>query len=410
MSTLSAFWGQLNAAVAPPRIPVTGIRIGDWRKGVPTRELYGLANRRLTVNLLEPDEISFDLLGHHPDALLLHEGVSDVLWLRNGHALSLGRLTRTTHNIGPTQYTISGSVTDYRGLLDRHLLMPGQGYIIEANGTRTDSFDLQVTYAAGLPVETAVWDIIENVQGQPGGDLGIRKGTWPATGATIPVGTSSVIQFGGDTTAWQAIQTIMKTNGGFDFGIDWLRHANLYWPQRGGVDKGAKLDYGGTVAQVNREVDLGQYANAVRQVGTVPELFAYVMADDIGRRAEGRWDTSFSDATLPSTGAPIEVPEVVIAMARYNFDNSSRLLPHYSLTFAPNAWKGPDWLWVGDVASVVIKQGPLDVLESLRVMSLTIALDQNDVETVTVEAGRPRSTVQKAWKQLTNQVTALNRR
>lgn len=410
---VTTFWAGINALERPRSgldwLPTTVLQAGDWHD-YPRRALTGASNRRLSVKLLDPSEISFDLPGEHPDAALLAEGISDLVWNRDGHPLCRARLTKTSHSIDETNYTVGYSATDYRGLLDRRLIMPGDGYILQPNGTRYRSADIQVTYVAGTAVELAMWDTLTNIQEQVGGSLGIKQGIWPVTGATIPLSESEVMQFGGDSTAWKVIQALTKTNSGFDFDIDPDKRANIYYPQRGGVDKGTVLRYGDTVSKVDRVVDMAQYANMVRETGQMPAMDYHVIAPDIATRPEGHWDLAFSDTNLPSTGAPTASPATVQAMAEYNYANASRLLPAYTLTLTLGTWRGPNWLWVGDIVTLIVERGQLKVREQLRVMSMTIALDSNGVETVTVEVGRPRSTMAKAWKQLSDQVTALNRR
>jgi hypothetical protein len=421
MMTHAVAWAGVNTRQVAPRLAVNRLRIGDWRTG-PKVELTGIADRSLTVSLKDPTELTFSLPGPHPDAKLLRELISDVTWSRNGVDLARCRLMESADDIDANRNTVHATCRDYRGLLDRRLIMPGDGLIISVDGTRTPASDQQITFTASMPIKDAIWEVIDNVQSQPGGDLGIRKGQWPnvlgdtvASGPTEPLASGFVVplpwlQFPGDTTAWQAIQTLMKTNGGIDFDIDAGRLANLYIPQRGGVDKGVTLDYGGTVTALSRSVRADDYANAVREVGQEPSKPAYILASDLAKRPEGRWDLNFADPTLQNTGGPLDNQTAVNNMGRYNFQNTSRLAPSYRLTLAANAWRGPDWLWIGDVVTVIADTGRLNVRDQLRVTSLTLTVDQNGTETVQVDVGRQRSTVQKAWKQLTQQVTALNRR
>lgn len=57
----------------------------------------------------------------------------------------------------------------------------------------------------------------------------------------------------------------------------------------------------------------------------------------------------------------------------------------YSVTFAKGAWRGPSHCWIGDHISFVANRGRIQVNQKMRIVAITINVDQNGVETVNMD-------------------------
>jgi hypothetical protein len=363
--------------------------IGPWKAGAsakrallglggPQTELSTATGRSLTLRLLEPSSASFVLTGQGADAALVEELITDVWIWRDGTALLRGRVTSTVDDIDETKHLTTAAVVDYRGVLDRRILYTDRTW------TTTEQSQI-------------VWDLLADTQAQPGGDLGLTQGAWPATGVARP----SVTFKAGDSV-WDSIKKLSQMDNGFDFEIDAGLAANLYWPARG-VDNGIVLDYGGVVTGVHRAFDPAQYANAIRQSGADAVTPATLSVADIASRPEGRWDAQYGDTQLTTT-------DMVAKTATTNLARAAAPMPAYSLTLRSGAWGGPGHVWLGDYVLVVVKSGRLSDVVKARVYELDIRVDANDRESVTVVAGDVRLDPRTVLRGISKRVNVLAKR
>lgn len=397
--------------------------IGDWRGG-PDRELAQVANRKLTLDLFDPSTITFDVTGFPDprtgrfDASLLAEGISDVMWRRNGAALMRGRLTQTQDKIDANGHTVSCTVVDYRALLDRRLVL--QDITGPLAGSGKKSF-------GSIPLTDIVWQLIDDAQHETGGDMGLTKGLWPPA---TPVYNAYEVPDG--DTVWSAIKKLAapssvavvtehtQPNGtnvksanlpGFDIEIDANKRVNMFYPTRSN-DKGVKLDYvagsGGVITGIQRSIDMANYANFIRQSGggelatanpTGLGSFIRLPSDDLAGRPEGRWDISASDPDVLTE-------ETLRGAAAKSYNLYAKLQPTYDLTLATDFWE-PAMIGLGDVVTVAVQSGRLSLVDKLRVVRITVTVDSSNRETVELTVGRPRPDV---FKFLSASVRNLNRR
>jgi hypothetical protein len=75
----------------------------------------------------------------------------------------------------------------------------------------------------------------------------------------------------------------------------------------------------------------------------------------------------------------------------HKLDVAQVLQPSYSVTLAPDIWT-PDVAWLGDTTGVVIQRGRLNVDTAERVEEVTVTLDDNGDDTVTLSYGVGRRT------------------
>jgi len=409
-----------------PAAPTQALVVGPWRTGV-NYELAQASGRKITLNLTEPSTIEFQLTGYPDpltgrfDATQIGEGVTDVLWRRNGVDMVLCRLAAADDRIDANTHTVSCRCVDYRGLLDRRLVYQDTSGPLASSGYKS--------FPDGTMLSDIVWTLISDTQGLPGGALGLTKGIWPVS---TPIYSPGYQVPDGDTV-WAAIKRIgapgpvsivasqhdndtqldvlMVNLPGFDIDIDPAKRVNLYYSMRG-ADNGVRLDfaagYGGAIQQVNRTLDLVQdYANLVRVSGgneltknpiIIPAAGSPEEADLL-RRPEGRWEKSEGNPNVLT-------PDTLLQFGATVYDQYARLQPVYDITLAPGVWD-PALIGLGDIVHVSITSGRLQVNDKLRVTSIAIELDSSDRETVTLTVGRLRPNMLKF---LSNSVRDLNRR
>lgn len=368
--------------------PVWTWSVGDWRVG-PTVALATATTRTVSVKLLDPSEVSITLPGDATEATAITDLVSDVWVERNGADIFRGRVVSSADDIQETTYNVTATAQDYRGVLDRRLLL---------DGDRTWT---------GVPQETIAGNLIDYTQGKSGGTLGITHGStfgsWPATGI------NRTITFRDGDSIWNCIKSLTAMQNGFEFVIDSELVAQLYWPRRSGVDNGAVLDYGGAVRTASGTTDLSGYANVVRQSGGAPTGTStpptpVVLAEaDIATRPEGRWEANYGDTSLTTN-------QMVTDSAAYNVARyGDRLNTSWRLTLAPGAWHGPSHIWVGDVVTYAVSRGRRDVVDKSRVYEIDISLDQSDNETVTIVVGQLIPGERAVIKRMANRLMYLSK-
>lgn len=370
-----AYLEQVNTwPAAAADVPVHVITIGDWR-GAARTELSSITGRSLSLSLTAPSVMRFNVSGFSGDALTLAEGISDLWWVRHNTPIFRGRLVSATDNREAGTYTIECECVDYRGLLDgRAIISPDARHPDEGDMGR--AYDLADKWA----LEDIAWSLIDDMQAQPGGSLGITRGI------ITPTKVTRDITFRDGDTILSCLETLSQADPGFEFNVDTERKFNLYYPRRG-MDRGVHLDFGGLISKFTRTTDLrADYGNWTRTVGDLAlgvEGKADRAVPDLSRRPEGRWDQIFAAANELQTQAALS------AAAARNFATASDMEPNYDVTFTPGKWEGPSHVWVGDTVRFHARTGRLNVNTTLRVQTLTLDLDESNQETVTLTLGRP---------------------
>lgn len=356
-------------------------------------------SRRYIARLTEPSEVSFNIDGRGVQAPLIEELASDihVMWQPGapgepptgpGQQLFRGRVGATADDITETEHGMQVTALDYRAVLKRR---------------RTINTDTNVL--AGIDQAEIAWTLIAQTQSHLAGDLGISKGVgFP--GASV---VRDRTYMAGDSIG-ERIQELSEVVDGFDWDITPVSpsalHLDVWFPQRGG-NKGVVLELGGLVSKANRDVDPGEYANAIRVTGddgaAAPPTPVERDVIDPDTRPEGRWDAVFGESTIQTQAA-------LNARADWLREESQVIRPAYSLTLKAGGWGGPGHIWLGDTVQVVINSGRLAVNTALRVYELQFDISADGGETVTVTAGRPRPDYRKRPAQFERRITNLERR
>jgi hypothetical protein len=323
--------------------------VGPWRDTGPSRALVTDTARKVTWRLDDNAEANVTIDGRGDDAAALAVLESDLWVWRDTLLLFRGRIVTAPESIDVDRHTVAVTAVDYRGMLARRFL--------QADATFTQ-------WAQG----EIAWYLVNHTQTQPGGDLGITRGVVTAGQArdrTYPLGDN----------IGERIAELGRVEGGFEWWIDPQRQLNI--AANRGEATTTVLDYGGTVASLRREPDVGGFANTVVVSGGQGTTREIRTGDVTGNR--GRWEGSYSypDVTEQPTLA----------------GKANRLLAEgqqppiaYTLTLAPGAWPGAAPLTVGDTATLRLQSGRRDEQLRVRVSELTVAIDESGNETVTVAA------------------------
>lgn len=343
-------------------------------------ELSRANGRKLTFRLMDASDAGFTINARTEQAEAIEELASDLKCWRNGDLLFRGRFGATQDQISPDNHTLDATAVDYRGLLERRITYADE----------TLAYDQ-------ADQEAIAWQLIANTQARTGGNLGITRRTGQTTGvlrdrtyeAGKPVG--------------EAIQQLSELDDGFDWTITPELEFQVHYPSRG-FSSPMVLEYGGAVRSVARSVDPSGFANAWRVSGAEGADAVTVESADLATDPRGRFDrqAGFPDVSEPST---------LQAKADYLLARHEQLTAAYAVELAPQAWAGPDDLWLGDVAMVVIRSGRLNVIEAQRVYEIGVDVSADGSETVRVTLGRtdPLSPGRRE-RHVEQRLTALERR
>lgn len=348
-------------------------------------------SRRLTFRLTEPHDVAFSIDGRHPQADDIDELATDihVLWTSSGgdtRILYRGRAGTSGDTLDPNAHTVEVTALDYRALLHRRRLYSSSTLVY-----------------TGQDQALLAWNLIQQTQGQPGGDLGISRGLGQTTGVTRDRTYEP-----GDSIG-ERVQELAQVMDGFDWEISPASasalHLDVFYPQRGG-DRGVVLEYGGLVRAVRREVTSADYGNALRYTGTsdpLPLAAQELEAADVASAPQGRWDLVFGDDGLTTQ-------EALDDRAIWQLSQSQVVRPTYTLTLRAGSWDGPDHLWLGDTVRVVVMSGRLAVNTVLRVHEIAVSLGDSGDEVVEVTVGGPRQSFKTRPTITDRRLTNLERR
>ncbi len=361
------------------------------RTGGYETELTSLHERRLSLRLKDPSELSFTLDGRAEEANVLLELRTDlhVLWRdANGETWILfrGRLGTTQDNITADAHRLDCTALDYRAVLRRRILYS----------------DRQLVWN-GVDQGEIAWGLVQQTQVLNGGDLGIAK-SW--TGTT-PTGYLRDWEFKAGDNIGERITEVGEAPDGYDWDIVPVSASALQlwvWSPRRGVDRGVVLEYGGLITSVNREVAPSAYANSIRYTGK-DELTAYEQESaDIPTAPEGRWDAVYGDSTL-------EVQQCLNERGAWQLEEARVVRPTYTVTLQQGEWYGPSHIWLGDPVRLIVDSGRLDHVDTtLRVYGLDFAITDEGTETITLTLDQPPLDYRQRPAETERRITNLERR
>jgi hypothetical protein len=356
--------------------------VGPWRN-MPNWQLTQATSRKATFRLTANTEFTFTLDGTSRDAAQITELITDAWIYHNGSPLYRGRVGATTDRHDGNQHTVTVSTADYKTLLGRRLLFDGD----------TLSYSSQDQGAVA-------WGLISTTQGHSGGNLGIVRGVGQTTGVTV----TRTYQAGNPILTY--LDQLGTLGGGFDYAINPTSTPTLtfdiYYPERG-TDRGLALGFPGAIRTFSRSVDPGIYANAVRMSGDSSLTAVRVEASDIATRVEGRWDAQVGDTTILEAAT-------LTSRANDELSNDQAIMPAWQVVLQPNAWTGTDMVWLGDLVTLVIQSGRLNVNATYRVQEMTFDWDDNGTATTTITLGALPPDRRYLLRTINRRLTAIERR
>lgn len=362
--------------------------------GGMTRELVDATARKITFKLTAPSEASVTLDGDDLAAAEIVELATDLHVLRAPRRgaprvrLFRGRIGKSSDNVDENGHTCEFPAVDYRELLKRRKLMSGS----TISWTGQD----QAVIAMALVTQT---------QNKPGGDLGIVA----RLGATTGVPRDRAYNLG--DSIGSKIQELSEVLDGFDWDITsvdpYALVLDIWYPQRG-IVRVDPLEYRGAVTSFTRDVDPGEYANAVRLNGTAPDgggaepAIQERIATDIATRPEGRWDATY--------GEQITTTPALSERADWRIADAQVVRPSYTLKLRRGFWQGPEHIWLGDSVPAVLMTGRLRVNTSLRVHEIDIEPHKDGGEDVSLTIGAPRPNYRRRAIDIERRLAELERR
>lgn len=437
------FVSGLNAVqTADIDVPnIYGFHFAQWNVGIgpnhnssellpkPQYELVNLKNRSITIRLGEPNSSSFSMSGEivndfgtvvpSPQALLIKELETDVWWYRNGQLLERGRIVQA-EDTDSAQADVNLDTTDYQGLFANREVHTATATTPNANLTTT-------FIPSWKPNDVIKW-LIDHAENQNGMRLGITYSTeWVDLptfaqfyeGETI---ANASIEIADGANILEQINTICNMiTPPLEFWIDSQAQAHLALVR--GKDQKVILDYQGVIEGFTRSFNSENFGNVVRATGSSnsvslvapafysapganmgipknpthvlspPHVVATVLTNfppaPFSADPKGGWQVDRSNDH-------IYVPPALVAFAKNEWISSSGYnevnglydldnLYTYSADFGKGQWRGPDHVWVGDYITFVAQRGRININKRMRVVSITISIDDQGIESVSVE-------------------------
>jgi hypothetical protein len=400
---------------------------GRWRLLVASRsfsqtawaprvvaDLPDATNRKLVQAWNTAAQLSFDIDGHSDACTLINELSTEIIALRwddtSGVDVPMfrGVVDHSQDTLDGTSHTISFVAHDYLAMFGRRIV----GQTITQQTGRDGLVDMLKSWGSDAAVT------VGNVALTPGSNMPLAR--WNAN----PDQTQRAYDMTGPyTRTWLAGTNILQAIGDlaastvFDFDVapavggsnagDVLR---TFIPQQGVTRTDSVLNYGGTVATVQRQVDSGQYANYwyVQGNGT--------WGDTKNNAATG---TTVGTWTSQSNAADVTAQGTCAQQAAGQLNIYGVLIPSYTLTLTPGFWywtRVSDFVYngfanMGDTLTLLINSGRLAVNTQVRVLGIEYDMDTSDGhEDVVLTVGRPRTELVSMLTAWQASVNALSRR
>lgn len=383
--------GTGSTSIGPPPRPRTRwqLVIGP-ASGGHELALTEATGRRYTARLNEASDLSFGIDGRHPQAAAIEELSTDVHLLYSDadgtQILDRCRVGPTGDDIDTDAHRVEVACLDYVGVLNRRFLYSGH----------------TLTYA-GVDQAEIAWGMINDTQNRLRGDLGITKG-WTGTS---PTGVTRDRTYEARDSIGERIQELSEVINGFDWDITPTSASGLrldvWYPERGS-DRGVVLVLGGLAANVRRELNPSDYANAIQYSGgegtTAYERDSDILLDPT---PEGRWEAVFGDDGLTTQIALEQRTE-------WQSAQSQVVTPVYTVTLRRGGWEGPSHIWLGDTVRLIIPSGRLAVDTAARVHEVQIDMDGDGGETVQLVLGGRRPDFRRWPSAIERRLKNLERR
>jgi hypothetical protein len=380
--------------------------------GAIVADLPDATNRKLVQAWNTPAELNFDIDGHSASAALINELSTEIVAVRwdelNGVDVPMfrGVIDHSQDTIDGASHIVSVTAHDYLAMLGRRIIGQTSTQITGSDGL----VDVLLSWGSSASVS------VGNVALTPGSNLPVVRFN------ANPDGTQRAYSTTNYTRTWNASTNVLTAisdlalSTGFDFDVQPLAGAasadrlRTFQPQQGIGRPNKTLEYGSTVAAVQRQVDSADYANYsyVQGQGTWADTFN----TDARGTVVGLWQSTFNAADVAAQGTCAQ-------QAGGQLNLHGLLVPTYTLTLMPGVWyisQGGTYntysafLNMGDVAPLRIMSGRLAVNTTVRVVGITYDMGDHGAEDVSLVVGRPRSELVSMLTAWQSSVNALARR
>lgn len=344
------------------------------RAGEALGEVAALS-KRAEFRLDRPSTFSFTVNHQHPSAEFITELETDVVLYRDNVKIGRFVIASTRDTLDADSQYVEVSAVDYKGRFEQRILYS------------------DLTFTAEDDVDIA-WDAVTAVQNETNGDMGVTRGV-------VPSGESLTGAFAAGLNLYDAINTVASIDDGFDWDVDAELRFNIYKPR--GTVKDRTFDYGGVVAEVDRQFGVRDFANAVRVTG---DDTLTAETEGSGSATLGRWDaqvgfTSVNNQTL------------LQGLAIDTLNQRSNLVTSFKIRLrdfdGARAWRGINDVWLGDQVRFVAKTKRFEVNAMQRVFEIDVSVSDDGAEDVFFLLQGPRPTFLERINAVTERLTELER-
>ena len=375
-------------------------------------ELSMASGVSMTYSTVDPHTLSFSIPGRHPQAADIVPLVSDVLAVRDDFVVQRFRVVSRSISWG-SDISASFSCVSYKALVNAWIFHDDSG-----DKKRWPTAD------GSFSAHTAMWDIVNYGQSLAYGTMGMNQGHVPALGSVLTAGTLDGVTtelvtddyFAAGSSRGEALNHICNLSAPLVWDIEpnpsqaynymlfhvWRTDSgDGRWTDAPFFASPLALDYGGSVLSGTHSVDPSEVANVGRFaiVDQATNTTAAVWYPSSKNPApvspatdvpEGRWERDYSSEQFASSVAATQAASTIMTTVR-------KYRPVVSLELRRGRWEGPEQLWLKDNARVLIRIDTdgdpestlLDIDEVMKVVEMSISVDQNGAEDVQLTLNRP---------------------
>jgi hypothetical protein len=380
----------------------------------------GARSRQLTTEYNKGATFTFALDGRSQAAGTILELTHDVMAWRwddtTGRDVPVfrGVITQSQDSISEQADTVTFTAHDYLAMLERRILTTRVVYVGREQDDLTADLVARaksVTTSGGQSLDPGAYLPLEVVLVDPGGNLRVT-----------PSGQLRDRTYEAQQKIDEALFNLAACEGGFDYdvipsgraggvpGDDLLR---VFYPYQGTLRTAVVLEYGSSVSAVSRSVNSADYGNYWRVVGAssnpgdaaAPPMYAERVGDDandVTRVPVGLWQSG-------DNASDVSIQATLNDKAGADLALSGVLEPSYTLDLRPGwyVWDAPS---MGDVVTLRIRAGRLNVDSEVRVVGISYDVTDDGAEVVKLTVGRPDIAFADLFTRADRDIAALARR
>jgi hypothetical protein len=361
----------------------------------------------MSFNLHSAATLSFELPGRHWQTGLVVPLTTDILAYREGYAVQRFRVTGMNVSKSGGELKCAYTAVSYKELINAWIFSTGN----------------TLNWGSATEQTAIAWTIISETEALSKGEMTLTRGTTPASAVNRTLdGLDAADYYALGSRKGDAIREIAEMANGFEWDIEPDRTSAT--TERSGLkfntwNAGARrqytplspfvLDDGGNVSGWSVQSAPSEFANVVYVTGKTDDPdsaipVAWRPSDRVptGTAYEGRWERAVSSDAASQAA--------VDAVADGELTRSLAYQQAWSVDIASGRWLGPTEMWIGDYCRLMISDGPIDVADDVRVATITIAVDDNGAEKLTLALDREARTYAEFRSDLERRMLSLERR